>query len=310
MNPDKKIDFIRETIILQDDYEGKVGAGITYKRVKNSKNAVLYIHGYMDYFFQEHLATFFLNKSVSFYAITLRKYGVCLESHQHANFFKEIDEYDEEITFALEKISKEGHNTIIVNGHSTGGLIATHYALYGEKRDLISGMILNSPFFALNIPKPLALVLPLITPFGHLFPYFKLAQLPSLYTQSLHKDYKGRWNFNLTFKPVPSFPTYLAWVRGVSEAQKRIQKEQIIAIPVIVFHAKSSYFKSYFTKEVFSQDAVLNVKDIDKYARQIFPEGEVVAIDNAMHDIVLSSDDVIADYFEHITKWLTKNVKF
>lgn len=187
-----KINLTTKLIPLKNDYEGKVSAAVEYCMLPEANIAVLYIHGYMDYFFQHHLAAFFIDQSISFYAIELRKHGSSIKSHQHENYFQDITEYDEEMSIVLKKIKHEGHSKIILNGHSTGGLIATHYALHGEYKQLISGIILNSPFLEFNIPKTLKVIVPFITPLAVLFPYLKTTRLPPFYTQSLHQNYKDR----------------------------------------------------------------------------------------------------------------------
>lgn len=302
----KNIQLTSEVIPLKNDYEGDVSAAVEYSVLPEADTAVLYIHGYMDYFFQHHLAAYFIEQGISFYAIELRKYGSSIKPHQHENYFKNISEYDEEISIVLNKIKQDGHSNIILNGHSTGGLIATHYALHGEYKKLISGIILNSPFLEFNIPKTLKLVLPFITPLAHVFPYFKFTRLPPFYTQSLHKDYKGRWGFNLEYKPIPSFITYLGWVRAVLMAQKDVQKRKIEIIPCVIFHSDKSCFKNNWDDLMLSSDAVLNVTDIVSLGGRIYPNADIVEIKNAMHDIVLSSDEVIGDYFTQISKWLNK----
>ena len=70
-----KVALKSEIIPLKKDYEGEVSAAVEYSNLADASTAVLYIHGYMDYFFQHHLATFFIDKGISFYAIELRKYG-------------------------------------------------------------------------------------------------------------------------------------------------------------------------------------------------------------------------------------------
>ena len=40
-----------------------------------TRRAVLYLHGFVDYFFQTHLAEFFTERGYDFYALDLRKYG-------------------------------------------------------------------------------------------------------------------------------------------------------------------------------------------------------------------------------------------
>lgn len=100
------INLITEVIPLKNDYEGGVSAAVEYSVLAQSDTAVLYIHGYMDYFFQHHLAAFFIDQGISFYAIELRKYGSSIKDHQHKNYFKHIGEYDEEISIVLNKIKK------------------------------------------------------------------------------------------------------------------------------------------------------------------------------------------------------------
>ena len=51
-----------------------------------TRRAVLYLHGFVDYFFQTHLAEFFTDRGFDFYALDLRKYGRSLLPHQTPNF--------------------------------------------------------------------------------------------------------------------------------------------------------------------------------------------------------------------------------
>lgn len=48
-----KINSISEIIPLKNDYEGEVSAAVEYAVLPEANTAVLYIHGYMDYFFQQ-----------------------------------------------------------------------------------------------------------------------------------------------------------------------------------------------------------------------------------------------------------------
>ncbi|MFV2059835.1 MAG: alpha/beta hydrolase [Gammaproteobacteria bacterium] len=301
-----RINLTSEVIPLKNDYEGEVSAAVEYSVLPEADIAVLYIHGYMDYFFQYHLASYFVDLGISFYAIELRKYGSSIKNHQHENYFKNIVEYDEEISIVLNKIKKEGHSKIILNGHSTGGLIATHYMLQGKYRHLISGMILNSPFLELNVPKLMKFILPIVSPLAYLFPYLKFTKLPSIYTESMHRDYKGRWDFNLEYKPIPSFISYFGWVRAILTALKEVHNQTIETIPCVIFHSDKSCYGATWDKLMLHSDAVLNVDDIIFFGRKIYPKAEIIEIKNATHDIVLSSDEVIDDYFTNISKWLNK----
>jgi len=306
--PSNKYLLKSQSIPLSDDYEGAVSAKVDFYEVKDAQTAVVYLHGYMDYFFQKHLADFFIDKGISFYALELRKYGSSMQQHQHENFCKNIREYYEELTFVLQKAKNKGHQKIILHGHSTGGLIATHYLLYGQERALVSAAILNSPFFAFNASSIAKNLLTLVTPIGKYFPFLKFAKLPSLYTESLHKDYKGRWDFDLRYKPIPSFNIYLGWVRAILMAQKEIYKEEIQTIPSLILHSERSYFGTTWSEEIYHADGVLNVKDIIYYSKKIYKDLTMISVTDGVHDIVLSSDTVIDRYFLEISSWLDENL--
>ena len=104
--------------------------------------------GYIDYFFQSHLGAQFIANGFDFYALDLRKYGRSLLAHQHPNYCKDIAEYFEEITFAIRQIHESSNGDRFLLGHSTGGLIASNYMNDGQEKELIKGLILNSPFLA------------------------------------------------------------------------------------------------------------------------------------------------------------------
>lgn len=146
-------DYTSETIQLTPDYEGEVTATLISSNFNTgNRKSVLYIHGYIDYFFHPHLGEQFNANGFDFYAIDLRKYGRSLLEHHHPNYCKDIEEYFEEISIAILKI-QEKSNSIYLLGHSTGGLIASSYMNNGAERNRIDGLILNAPFFDFNQSK-------------------------------------------------------------------------------------------------------------------------------------------------------------
>lgn len=58
---------------------------------------------------------------------------------------------------------------------------------------------------------------------------------------------------------------------------------------------------------MLSSDTVLNVDDIVFFGRKIYPDADIIEIKNAMHDVVLSADEVINNYFTNISEWLEKS---
>src|SRR5437763_1834449 len=101
------------------DYDGPVLATLVrLPTARAERGAVLYVHGYTDYFFQRHMALRFAAEGYAFYAIDLRKHGRSLRPHQHPNFCKRIDEYYADLAKAIDVIGAP----VLLAGHSTGGL--------------------------------------------------------------------------------------------------------------------------------------------------------------------------------------------
>lgn len=142
---------------LAPDEEGDVSATLVRRLVPGSERAVLYVHGYVDYFFQTHLADHFVERGYSFYALDLRKYGRSLRPHHSPNFVRDLAAYDEELDAAVRVIREEdGHRQLLVNGHSTGGLVTALWAGRRAGRGVVDGLFLNSPFLSSPPPRPSA----------------------------------------------------------------------------------------------------------------------------------------------------------
>ncbi len=94
--------FESETLALPDDDEGEVVATLVRHRgPASSRRAVLYVHGFTDYFFQRELAERYVAAGLHFYALDLRKYGRSLRPHQTPNFCRDIREYFAELDLAF-----------------------------------------------------------------------------------------------------------------------------------------------------------------------------------------------------------------
>ncbi|TDE03817.1 alpha/beta hydrolase [Flavobacterium hiemivividum] len=301
-------DFTFKTLQLTPDYEGEVTATfISSNRNLRTRKSVLYLHGYNDYFFHPHLAEKFNDNSIDFYALDLRKYGRSLLKHQHPNYCKNIEEYFEEISIAITEIDNRSRNQIYLLGHSTGGLIASNYMNTGCERNKIDALILNSPFFDLyqsEFEKFLSYWGSKII--SSIAPYAKIeGALAAVYAQSLHKDFYGEWDFNLDWKPIKGFPTYLKWVVAIINAQKKLANSNI-KVPILIMHSSDSKKMTTFTKEAISRDTVLNIEDIKRVGATLGDNVTLLQIDNALHDIFLSPKPVRDSAFDKMLSWLSK----
>lgn len=295
--------FQKTTISLADDFDGKQHGTLVFRKSKTHKNkAILYVHGFIDYFFQTKMADTFNEWGFDFYAVDLRKYGRSLEEYQHPNFISNIHDYFEEIDKSIEFIRAENKNiNIVLMGHSTGGLTTS---LYSHHHKNVQGLILNSPFFDLNIPPTLKKLVPLIASIGKLLPFAKMNSLTEHYPKSLHKNYLGEWDFNEKWKPITNFPAYLGWTRAIYKAQKELQRGLKIECPVLVLHSDKSYKGKDWNELIRTSDAVLDVEHIKKYADVIGDRVAKVEIKNGVHDLVLSKIEVRKHVYIEIEKWL------
>ena len=140
---DLEKDYATEILELNPDYEGEVISVLISSNFNvGNRKSILYIHGYVDYFFQSHLGKRFNEAGFDFFALDLRKYGRALLDHQHPNYCRDISEYFEEISIAIKKI-KSKSTSLSLLGHSTGGLIASYYMNQGKEKGLVDGLILN-----------------------------------------------------------------------------------------------------------------------------------------------------------------------
>src|SRR3954470_2559299 len=152
------------------DYDGPVCATLVRQPVGEARRgAVLYIHGFVDYFFQSHMAERFALEGYAFYALDLRKHGRSLRPHQHPNFCKDVAEYYADIPRAIDEIGAP----VLLAGHSTGGLIASLYAHEGERRSEVRGLWLNSPFFDWRMPELRRPQLHVAAALGRYLPFLK-----------------------------------------------------------------------------------------------------------------------------------------
>ena len=299
-------DFDYQTIQLSPDYEGEVTATlISSKFNTGDRESVLYLHGYIDYFFHPHVCEQFIKNNLDFYALDLRKYGRSMLEHQRANFCLDIEEYFEEISIAIRQINKTGNSPIHLLGHSTGGLIASNYMNHGKEVSSIKSLILNSPFLDFNQPdiaKKATFLTAKIA--STILPYSYInGALSPVYAQSLHKDHYGEWDFNPDWKPIKGFPTYFKWIVAIHSAQKKLL-ESNIEVPVLVMHSSRSRSMSTFSEEAMSSDTVLNIEDIKRIGSRLGKQVTLLDIDNALHDVFLSPKEVREAAFNEMFAWL------
>lgn len=300
-------DYQQLVLEFPDDYEGKVVATLVRKKnTQATTKAILYIHGFIDYFFQTEMADQFNQQGFDFYALDLRKYGRSRLGHQQLYNVRDLSEYDAEISKALEIIQAEGHDAVLLSGHSTGGLICTLFAAHHPQHSLIKGLWANSPFYDFNMSEfEKNKALPQLSKLGRLLPNLTIPSgLNKWYVPSLHCHYHGEWNFNLEWKQPSYKMVKLSFVRAIHEAQKEIHAGVTLTIPTLVMHSHQTTNPKKWGIEAQTSDVILNVHDIQKYAEKMIGDISIQTIENGLHDLVLSAPKVREQVYQNLFAWI------
>ena len=267
-----------------DDYDGAVTA--TLVRLPGSqgpRGAVLYVHGFSDYFFQRHMAERFSLEGFAFYALDLRKHGRSLREHQHPNFCKSVAEYYADLDAAIAAIGAP----VLLAGHSTGGLISSLYAKEGARRSEVRALWLNSAFFDWRAPAARLPWLHVAAATGRFFPFLTVPErLPPTYNNLLLEQ----WEFDTRLKPVQGFPLYYGWIGAISDAHARVHRGLGLEIPVLSMHSDES-------------DIVLDWRNIARWSRTLGSDVAVLQFPGAWHDLILSPRSIREEVFSQLFAW-------
>jgi len=270
------------------DYDGAVCATLVRlpAGVPARRGAVLYVHGFCDYFFQRHMAERFALEGYAFYALDLRKHGRSLRPHQHACFCKSVAEYHADITRALDEIG----SPVLLAGHSTGGLVCSLYAHEGERRGEVRALWLNSPFFDWKMTDSRRPQLHFAAALGRFFPFMPSPEaLRPEYTQSLLEH----WEFDTRLKPIEGFPVRFGWIGAMNDAHAKVHRGLAIECPVLSMHSDEA-------------DWVLDWRHIARWSRSLGPEVTVLAFPGAVHDLVLSRPPIREEVFSQLFAWAAR----
>jgi alpha-beta hydrolase superfamily lysophospholipase len=280
--------FEARTLEFPDDYDGRVAATLVRLPAGAAqRGAVLYVHGFVDYFFQRHMAERFAAEGYAFYALDLRKHGRSLMAHQHPCFCKDVAEYHADITRALEEIGAP----VLLAGHSTGGLVCTLYASQGERREQVQALWLNSPFFDWKVTPFKRAQFGVAALVGQAFPFLNDPKaLHPAYVRSIHRDFGGEWDFDLKLKPLHGFPAYFGWIGAILAAQAKVHAGLVIDCPVLTMHSDEA-------------DIVLDWRHVARWGRTLGREATVLAFPGGLHDLVLSRHEVRDAVFRELFSW-------
>ena len=296
------------TILLRPDHQGEAVATLV-RHLPSGQNgrAVLYVHGYVDYFFQRHLGEAWAAQGYDFYALDLRAHGRSLRPHQLANDVHDLAAYAEELDAAVRIVREEGHDTLVVQGHSTGGLTT---ALWAHARRGHAGgvapdaLVLNSPWLDLNRPwADRVLTTRVVDVLGRMAPNTVVGQLDPSYGTWLSDPAGGGWVYDLTWKPVEGFGVRAGWLRAVRRGHAAVARGLAIDVPVLVCTSTRSGPADRWHDALDRTDSVLSVEQTLERAPLLGNDVTVVQVPGGVHDLALSPEPARSDYLEAVRGW-------
>lgn len=301
-----------ETIALPPDAEGEVVATLVSRRAAApTDRAVLHVHGFADYFFQTEYGEWWLEREHDMYALDLRKYGRSIREHQTPTYVADLEEYFAELDHAWQRITeRDGHTKVILSGHSTGGLVVALWVNARQPKELV-GIVLNSPWLDLQ-GKAWMRTLPanaVLDRIGRLQPMRIFPrEVSGVYGMSLHRDHDGEWDFDLTWKPIESFPVRFGWLRAIRAGHARVHSGLDIQTPVLVLSSDRTTFTTVLDESARTTDIVLDVTQIRRWASSLGHNVTSIAIPGAVHDVVLSRPEARQRAYAEIQRWLSTYV--
>lgn len=303
-----------ETVNQPDDYSGKVVSTVIRRlpEGKKPRKAVLYVHGYNDYFFQDSMGREFNDSGYGVYAVDLRKYGRSLLPGQHRYEVRDMAEYFADIDSAISRMRRDSVTDIVLMGHSTGGLITSLY-MESAPAPEIKTLILNSPFLDWNFTGFMRkAVIPLAAAAGKWLPDVYMSQGDdTAYGESLLKSLHGEWEFDTTLKLIHPAPISLGWVRAIDRGHKQlVENGRAIKVPVYLMRSRRSVYPDGWSPLASSGDAVLNVDSISARGRRMGYNVTEAIVDSGLHDLVLSRPRVRRAVYESMFRWLGRQPEF
>ena len=133
-------------------------------------------------------------------------------------------------------------------------------------------------------------------------------EVTGFYARSLHRDHEGDWDFDLTWKPVESFPVRAGWLRAIRHGHARLHAGLSVACPVLVLSSGATKRPTEMGEDVHSHDIVLDVPQIRQWSPAVGPHVTYVAVAGARHDVVLSRPEPLAKVYDELDRWHTAYV--
>ncbi|MFE4195096.1 alpha/beta hydrolase [Paenarthrobacter sp. NPDC056912] len=270
--------------------------------------AVLFLHGWSDYFFNAELATFWTGLGYDFYALDMHNHGRSLQSGTPGGYVANLADYDAEINRALEVIHHDRAAppavTMTLMGHSTGGLVAALWAARHPGK--VDFLVLDSPWLEMHGSSLVRRAAhAMVAPIAKVRPETVL-RLPErgFYFRSISSTAEGEWLLDEKYRPPLAFPVRAGWLSAVFAGHSQVARGLGLDIPVLVLTSSASANGMAWQESMRRSDAVLDVGVIALRAMALGRTVTLERIDGGLHDVFLSAPDVRQDAYSRLARWV------
>lgn len=301
-------DWVQRTLHLRPDADGPAVATLVHRRAApadRTRPAVLYVHGFVDYFFQTHVADALADRGYDLYALDLRDYGRSIRPGREPNDTRELAVYAEEVDAAVRTVRAE-HDQVVLLGHSTGGLIAALWAHAQRGRGLVDAVVLNSPWLDLRGSwfERTVLTWALVGVVSRVAPRLVVAHLDENYGRALHAESGGEWTYDLAWKPLAGFPVRAGFVRAVRRGHAQVARGLDIDVPVLVLASDATGPDDRWHEGLLTTDSVLDVAHMRRLAPRLGRDVTYEEVSGGAHDLALSPLPARTRYLDEVVGWL------
>ncbi|WP_255315456.1 alpha/beta hydrolase [Trueperella pecoris] len=286
----------------QTEYAALVHETDAAQVVAKSGMAALWIPGFVDSFFHVEHARAWRQAGVALVGLDMRRAGRALLG-RHRDDIRDLHIRDEEIGRAVAVLRSWGARSVVLIGHSTGGLQVPLFV--ARNPDAVDAIILNSPWFDHNGSElEKHQLTTLVDRVGGRLPTLPIASLKPHYARSLHADFGGEFHFDTAHKPVDNVPVLAGFFRAVRRGQAELAAGLDLEVPVLVAHSSASgSFRKPSAAELAQTDVVLNVDDMVRLAPRLGRNVDMLTVPGGRHDLALSQASAREFYTERSISW-------